>query len=388
MNRFLILLSVSIMFFTAALPAQKKQGQSMQWKIAGELPVAKNQSKALGFAGPVAGVCEKKMIVAGGANFPDAMPWFGGRKKYYSDVFVYVKKGSRVVLQKKQFKLAAAVAYAACCSTSKGIVYAGGENEQGISKKVFLLQLIQNAPTLVVQNLPDLPVAVTNASMTVNGNTIYIAGGERAEGVSDMFFSLDMEHIEAGWKQLPLIPKPVSHAVLVFQKSKDHEGVFLVGGRRKNPNGISDLYNSVFEFNLSKEQWTEKKSLPYTLSAGTGIATGMHSILLFGGDKGETFHKVEMLIAAINAEKDDLKKQQLVQQKNQLQITHPGFCKEVLCYNTITGEWSVVDSIPFDTPVTTVAFKWEKNVLIPGGEIKAGIRSPYILSATLNSDLK
>ncbi len=388
MNRFLILLSVSIMFFTAAIPAQKKQGQSMQWKIAAELPVAKNQSKSLGFAGPVAGIYQNKMIVAGGANFPDAMPWLGGKKKYYDDVFVYVKIRSRIVLQKKQFKLPATVAYAASCSTSKGIVYAGGENEQGISNKVFLLQLAQNASTLVVQNLPDLPVAVTNASMTVHGNSIYIAGGEKAEGVSDMFFSLDMDHIAEGWKQLPLIPKPVSHAVLVFQKSKDHESIFLIGGRRKNTNGISNLYSSVFEFNLTKNQWAEKKSLPYTLSAGTGMATGTHSILLFGGDKGETFHKVEMLIAAINAEKDELKKQQLVQQKNKLQMSHPGFCKEVLCYSIITDEWTVVDSIPFDTPVTTVAFKWGNEVLIPSGEIKAGVRSPYILSAKLNSDIK
>lgn len=360
----------------------------MQWKIAAELPVAKNQSKALGFAGPVAGIYENKMIVAGGANFPDAMPWLGGKKKYYDDVFVYAKVGDRIVLQKKQFKLPSTIAYAASCSTSKGIIYAGGESELEISNKVFLLQIVQNPSTLVVQNLPDLPVAVTNASMTVHGNIIYIAGGEKAEGVSDMFFSLDMDHIAEGWKQLPLIPKPVSHAVLVFQKSKNHESIFLIGGRRKNTNGISDLYNSVFEFDLSKKQWTEKKSLPYTLSAGTGMATGTHSILLFGGDKGETFHKVEILIAAINAEKDDLKKQQLIQQKNQLQISHPGFCKDVLCYNTITGEWNVVDSIPFSTPVTTVACKWGNDVLIPSGEIKAGIRSPYILSAKLNSDLK
>ncbi len=388
MNRFLILLSVSIMFFTAAIPAQKKQGQSMQWKIAAELPVAKNQNKSLGFAGPVAGIYQNKMIVAGGANFPDAMPWLGGKKKYYDDVFVYVKTGSRIVLQKKQFKLPSTVAYAASCSTSKGIVYAGGENEQGISNKVFLLQLVQNAPTLVVQNLPDLPVAVTNASMTVHRNIIYFAGGEKAEGASDLFFSLDLDHIAAGWKQLAFIPKPVSHAVLVFQKSKDHESIFLIGGRRKNTNGISDLYSSVFEFNITKNQWAEKKSLPYTLSAGTGMATGTHSILLFGGDKGETFHKVEMLIAAINAEKDEVKKQQLTQQKNKLQMSHPGFCKDVLCYNTITGEWNVVDSIPFNTPVTTVACKWGNDVLIPSGEIKAGIRSPYILSAKLNPDIK
>ena len=119
--------------------------------------------------------------------------------------------------------------------------------------------------------------------------------------------------------------------------------------------------------------------MPYELSAGTGIMINANDIILFGGDNGVTFHKVETLIAAINAEKDETKKQQLILQKNKLQSEHPGFSKEVLLYNIKNDTWEIIDTIPFNTPVTTTVVKWKSRVIIPSGEIKAGVRSPKIL---------
>ncbi|MFC0773425.1 hypothetical protein ACFEL9_10835 [Terrimonas sp. R1] len=355
----------------------------MQWKIAAQLPALNGQPKSLGFAGPVAGVHGNILVIGGGANFPDAMPWSGGKKKYYDDVFVYVKNKKTISLYKKIFRLPSSIAYSANCSTPQGIVYAGGENEKGISNKVLLLQWDGIKETIVSKYLPDLPVALTNAAAAFHNNTVYIAGGETIGATSDQFYCLDMKSMAAGWKLLPAIPKPVSHAVLIAQSNADHASIYLVGGRKKNTNGISDLYSLVFKFDILKCQWEEKRSLPYALSAGTGIAAGLNNILIFGGDKGETFHKTEDLIAAINSEKDETKKTELIQQKNKLQSSHPGFSKEILMYNIESDEWTVVDCIPFDSPVTTSAVIWENKVIIPSGEIKAGVRTPQILSANL-----
>jgi N-acetylneuraminic acid mutarotase len=63
-----------------------------------------------------------------------------------------------------------------------------------------------------------------------------------------------------------------------------------------------------------------------------------------------------------------------------LQSAHPGFSKEILAYNIINDSWDVIDSIPYATPVTTTAVKWNNCFFIPSGEIKAGIRSSFILS--------
>ena len=90
-----------------------------------------------------------------------------------------------------------------------------------------------------------------------------------------------------------------------------------------------------------------------------------------------------MLIAAINNEKDESKKQELILQKNKLQLAHPGFSNEVLLYNIKTNIWKAIDTIPFATPVTTTAVKWKSSFFIPSGEIKAGVRSPNILSVKI-----
>lgn len=372
MNRLHISLFLLLMFFTAAIHAQKKQELKLQWTVAAELPVAENGQPALGFAGMVAGVHNNKLIIAGGANFPEAMPWNGGKKKYYDDVYVYVKKGNRFILQQKS-KLSFSIAYAASCTTPKGIVFAGGENENGLSKNVYLLTI--NKATVTTESLPELPFAVTNASITAIDDKVYLAGGETATEASSQFLVLDLNNAAAGWKQLPQLPKPVSHTVLLA--TKNH--IYLAGGRRKNSNGISDLYSSVFEFDIRTNQWEEKQQLPYALSAGTG-AVYQNKILLFGGDKGATFHRTEELIAAIKAATEETTKKKLTDEKTALQSAHAGFSKEILAYDILHDNWQIIGTIPYATPVTTTAVQWKECFILPSGEVKAGVRSQHILA--------
>jgi cyclically-permuted mutarotase family protein len=383
MIRLAISFLTSYMLLTAVSKKQKKQVPSIRWEIAGTLPAASGQEKSLGVAGPISGVYNNALIIAGGANFPDSMPWLGGKKKYYDEVFVYWKIGREVELISKSFKLTSSIGYAACCSTPKGVVYVGGENQNGISNKAGLLQWDESAASLIIKNLPDFPLAVTNASATVNGDMVYVAGGETATVASDQFYRLDLANTAEGWVRMPVLPKPASHAVLAAQSNGDHTCIYMVGGRKKNPGRTSDFYSSVYEFDLKENRWKEKGSLPYDLCAGTVITVGLHHLLLFGGDRGETFHQTEVLMAAIQSEKDEMRKQQLVQQKTVLQSSHPGFSREVLSFNTLTNSWEKAGCIPFETPVTTQAIKWGDDVIIPSGEIRAGVRTPNILLGRL-----
>lgn len=366
------------MFFTLATYAQKRPGKIMQWNIAAELPSTDGHTRAHGLAGPVTGVHGDKLIVGGGANFPSGMPWHGGIKHYYKQLFVFEKNGARFILLKDKVALPFNLAYAANCSSGSGIVVAGGENETGISKKVFLLQWNERNSEVAIKELPELPFAVTNAAMVADHNRVYLAGGETTEGVSRQFLLLDLDKIKNGWEKLPPLPNVVSHTVLVLQNGKTGKKIYAAGGRRKNETGLSELYSSLFEFDLPTNTWNRKRSLPYALSAGTGVAAGNH-LLLFGGDKGVTFQKTEQLIAAISRETNGAKKDSLFQAKIELQSSHPGFSNEILVYDVTRDEWTVAGHIPFETPVTTTAIQWNGSVIIPSGEIKAGIRTPNIL---------
>jgi N-acetylneuraminate epimerase len=383
MKQFLVLTITKLMFLTAPVVAQKKTGISIKWEIATELPADSGQQQSLGFAGPVTGVHNEILFIAGGANFPTGMPWQGGKKKYYNNVFAYTRKQSKLVLLNKSFTLPSTIAYPASCSTPNGVLYAGGENEKGISNEVWLMQWDIKTRELLFKALTPLPIPVSNAAATLVGHTVYIAGGETVSGASSQFLSLDLDNTAIGWKQLAEIPQPVSHTVLMTSFEKGSNTIYLCGGRKKNSNGISDLYNNVFVYDVTTNTWQEKTPLPYVISAGTGILYDANNIILFGGDRGVVFHKTETLIAVINAEKDEVKKQELIREKNKLQSEHPGFSNEVLLYNIKTNIWKAIDTIPFATPVTTTALKWKSCFFIPSGEIKAGVRSPNILSVKI-----
>lgn len=375
------ILLVVFMCNSIQMIAQKKS-IFMQWEKVAALPIQNGDPKALGVAGGIVGVSLNKLIIAGGANFPDAMPWDGGSKKYHNTLTVFEKLENQIVQLQKQFQLPYNIAYAACVSTPLGIVAVGGENENGYSKKVLLIQWNTDSAKPVMHELPELPAPLASASAVAFHNSLFVAGGENTSGTLDLFFMLDLQNPTTGWKSLPALPQPTSHAVIALQAINDTT-LLLMGGRKKNTNAISTFYNTVFAFDFIQQQWKPLAPLPYPLSAGTGIALNRFEILLFGGDKATVFHKVETLMLAINAENDPIKKMKLIQEKNAIQAAHQGFSKEVLLYNFQKDAWQVIDFLPFPTPVTTTAVKWGSQIILPSGEIKAGVRTPDIFALTI-----
>lgn len=378
-------LAIYILLMLNNMPAvaQSKKVISIEWKTIAELPPFRDQSKSIGVAGPVVGIINNKLIVAGGANFPDKMPWQGGKKIYYNNISIFNKEKEQVFQEKIQNSLTSNIAYAANCITPLGVVYAGGENELGLSDKVYLLQWDEASNSMRQTKLPDLPVETTNGSLVCIDNTIYFLGGETLTNTTNQFYSLNLIKINQGWMTLPVLPKPLSNMVVVAQYLNGQKQIYLMGGRAKQKNGISDFSSDVYSFDIHLKIWDKKKSLPYPLSAGTGAVFSEKYILLFGGDRGERFNKVEQTISNINLEKDELRKENLISIKNKLLESHPGFSNEILLYNTQKNIWLSNGFIPFNTSVTTNLVQWGDEIIIPSGEIKAGVRTPRIISAKI-----
>lgn len=357
--------------------------EKIKWSVAGELPPDEAAKPSIGVAGPAAGIHNNALLVAGGANFPDGKPWEGAAKTYHNEGYVFLRDKSGNLNFRSGFQLPAHLAYPASCSTPSGVVIAGGENESGILSVCWLLTWDNNSGKVTATALPDLPIPLSSAAMTLSGSTVYVAGGQSPAGASDQCFSLNLNNPGAGWKYLPPLPKALSHAVLLAQSNGEYPCLYLIGGRKSNPGGASDLSSSVFVFDLKKGAWQEKQALPYALSASTGVASGSSFLLVFSGDRGEVFTQVETLIAAIARETDPARKQELTARKNALLESHPGFSKEVLLYNTITNAWTSAGQIPQEGPVTTTAFRWGDDIFIPSGEIRPGVRTPNILQGKI-----
>lgn len=366
-----------LIFSESKLVAQHKTAFTINWSLLASLPQPAKAQTA-GLAGAFVGVSGHTMWMAGGANFSNGLPWEGGTKILHDSIFIFQRKGQHAVLLPQRNRLPFAVAYGVSIPLQNGVACIGGQTNTGFSAKALMVGLTDGSPSLIIKNLPDLPTGVANAAGACIGNKIYIAGGETATGVVSSLLCLDLSAAVPQWKKLADLPQAVSHSMLVAQHDQSQTALYLIGGRRKEQSGISKFFATVYRYNIQTDKWDTCASLPYPLSAHTGVANGTGHILVLGGDKGLVFAKVEKAMVAIEKETDAGKKALLIKEKNEWQNTHPGFSREILCYHTETDTWENVGSLPFPTPVTTQALTWGNEIVLPSGEIKAGVRSPDI----------
>ena len=383
-NKCLFPLSLCIMLVNTEAFSQKTGINSIEWKKIATLTEADGRP-SIGFAGAINAVYSESLIVAGGANFPDKMPWDGGKKHYSDELEVLQKKNGEYIWNKKlSARLPEPIAYGGNTSTPYGVVYAGGENDLGISDRAYLITFNSPNSPVKIHPLPNLPLALTNTALTYLDNVIYAVGGDEAKSTSSCFFSLDLRDKKRKWKTLPDLPIALANSVAVAQKGADGSNIYVVGGRTKTLSGISDLHNTVFIFNPRTQSWASGAPIAdgtqtTNFSAGTGLAVSENNLLIMGGDNGEIFHQIETYLSLIAKAQTAEEKAELTTKKNLLSTTHKGFYRGILSYNTLTNSWLKIGELPFPARVTTTATQWGKDIILSNGEISPGVRTPDIM---------
>ncbi|NWJ52524.1 MAG: galactose oxidase [Bacteroidetes bacterium] len=360
----------------------------LHWEHSQFIPPARGKNIQPGLAGAIIGVTSNNLIIAGGSNFEDALPWRGGKKLYHDEIYMLHENGQATYSwTRTKTTLPFSLAYSGNVTISKGIVCVGGENESGPLDHAFLLSLEGETPSIKV--FPNLPYVVSSPGTTAIESTVYVVGGLDNAGAISSFSAINLSQQNPKWKRLPDLPVALSHAVVVAQWNKNEECIYVIGGRAKK-GSITEFLSSVWEYTPSLKCWKlvsqiqTKEHEVFKLSAGTGVALGHNQIIVFGGDKGIIYNQTEQMIAKIDSSKTDNEKQQLLQDKISLLENHPGFYNEVLIYHTDTQSFSSAGIIRGAIQVTTTAVIWNKKVFIPGGEIKPGIRTPEVKVVSIN----
>lgn len=342
------------------------------WKESSRLP-AEDGKAHLGLAGPLVGVIDDQLLIAGGANFPQDFPWNGGEKIYQRSAYLYSIKDDQIDL-KSEMSLATAIAYSATFSDGSNLYTVGGENENGAVDLVYKYRL-DAENELTRESLAHLPIKLTNGGLIATDDHLYFIGGENSEMVSDKIYRLQLSADGSKWETFLSLPYPVSNAVVVTDKN---DRIYVSGGRKKNPNAKSDIYDELIEVNIPSRTVKAIANLPRVLAAGTGIYWH-DQIIFFGGDDASTFHQVEEILAQINKTANAIEKDSLMATKNQLQQNHPGFRKEIIAFDLKNRQWKEFGKLPGLSPVTTTAVLHNNLFIIPSGEIRAGVRTDQIL---------
>ncbi len=337
----------------------------------------------IGVAGPICGLINNKIIVGGGANFPEGLPWEGGKKIYHNQLYTLSKKLlGKYHWKKIESNLPHTIGYSANINTKQGLLVIGGENETGELKCVYLLK--ETKGEIKIVQFKDLPTPVTATSAVEINGKIYLVGGTSENKAIPFLFCLEHIDEESEWKKLTDLPMALNNAVIVKQNDGKEQCIYVLGGRYKNTDDITTTFSSkVFRYQPSQNLWTEVGNLKTNLqnlplAAGTGVAIKDGKILLFGGDEGTTFNKIEQFNYDIQ-KAEGMYKTQLTNEKIQLLTNHNGFSKRILLYDVKTNHCEEISERKDLTQVTTSAFLFKNDVIIPSGEIKPGMRTPHII---------
>lgn len=356
----------------------------IEFETLSQIPPAQGNPTQFGLAGAMAGCDNNQLIIAGGSNFEDDLPWRGGTKLYHDDIYILTRSenGSNIWSHLNQ-KLPQAMAYSALVPLGNGFLSIGGEDLHRKLDKVY--QISMEGDSIHFESFPKLPDALSNSGAAIIGTKVYVAGGLDSTGATNLFMSLDLSASDLKWELLPNLPESLSHAVVVSQSDGNEDCIYVIGGRNQT-NVTSTFLSTIWKYSPSGDVWINAGSLQlknqekFGLSAGTGVAYDDRWIILIGGDKGDLFNKTEILNDKISKAPEGPEKEKLRKEKDVHLISHPGFSRDIMAFNTLTGELKLIEESPVESQVTTTAFWWNNQVVVPSGEIRPGVRTPLIRS--------
>jgi N-acetylneuraminic acid mutarotase len=319
---------------------------------AGEWTRLPSLPDAEGFAGSFAGVSNGALLVAGGSNFPGKKPWEGGAKVWYDTVFVLEAPDAK---WKVAGQLPRPLGYGVNVTYKNGLICAGGSDRDRHYADVFRLEWSNGK--LMTTSLPPLPRAIANCSGAIVGDVMYVAGGIEtpdAKETTDHAWRIDLGAKSPRWTEVPSWPgsKRMLAAAAGFQ-----DAFWLIGGvdLTAGSDGTAQRHYLMDAYRYDPVAgWKRIANLPRSVVAGPSPAPfDKNTIYLLGGDDGSQ--------VATPQEK------------------HPGFGNKALRYDVATDTWSDAGTIPAPRAVLPTAF-WHDRWVLPGGEVRPGVRSPEVLS--------
>ncbi|MGC4936698.1 galactose oxidase [Kribbella sp. DT2] len=335
------------------------------------IPVAKPYWTQLGLAGPIAGSHRGRLLVGGGANFPEPAltsnrPTTLG-KVYWNELFTLSPGATR---WSDPIQLPDAIAYSACLSTPYGVLVIGGEGYRG-GPNATLLKPADKFPDVFLlqrdgtrRDLPPLPRPMSYAVAGLVGTTVYVAEGPD-------FLSLDLGNLRRGWKALPPWPGP-PRTVAVGTAAQGN--FYLISGRSQAEDKSWTFHKDAYSYDPRRSRWTRLPDLPFCVTAGLAHPT-RKGLLVLGGDKdiarwNKIQHHTALRDAAPAGSPTWTEHQNVI---TWIYDHHTGFNTELLQY--AGNRWTVTSHFPGASQVTTPAVPHHNGLALITGEIRPGIRT-------------
>ena len=359
----------------------------------GELPRSEPNLSNPGVAGAFSGIINNKLIIAGGANFPDKMPWEGGAKVIHDKIDVFEIIDDKLKTIGTSVNLAEPLAYGSSVSLTDGVLCIGGNNPENTSSKVFLIKWNAEANDIFIQPFPELPDPLCYSAAVLSENVVYVIGGASSQNGTtqkNYFYGLDLSKKNTsvfGWEKLSPYPGIArTFGVAAAQSNGKRKCIYLFSGRNTNNPDNPVVFNDGLVYDPTDRQWNripQNSASGFHVMAGSAFSDGKNSIVFAGGVSDSIFLKEQRLkfemadaVTRKNKIRTDLLKNELLL----FYTEHKGFSQKILIYNTVSNTIKSGGSFNTFCPVTTNAIPFKEGAIIAGGEITPGVRTPDIFS--------
>jgi len=319
-----------------------------------------------------AGVLDGQLIMAGGCNFPHVPVADGGKKVFYDGIYAAPLSGNSILQWKEIGLLPEASAYGVTIPTEKGLICVGGNTEKCSLSDVFILSL--QGGEAVMDSLPSLPVTIDNMAGALLDDVIYIVGGN-VDGVpSSTVYSLDLNHLDEGWKQEVNVPgHPRVQPVCVAQGGKLYVwGGFSTAGEGREATLSVDGY----AYTPSSKEWkqvatpVDETGTPVSLGGGVALPMGEDAILCAGGVNKDIFLQA---LQGIHKGKEYLTRP----------VEWYQFNRKLLTYDTKQDRWTCLGDYEQGARAGAAMVSDGSSYYIINGELKPGIRTKDINKITI-----
>lgn len=336
-------------------------------KAVGAVPSFENGMEQ-GVSACYAAIYDGCIYIAGGCNFPDVPAANGGSKRYYKGIYK-AAVGDTLVWESVAL-LPCESAYGAFASDGGRLYIAGGVTPCGAQKSVISVDLKEHCR---VDTLASLPFAMDNCAGAFSGNRLFVVGGNCDGKASNRVFLLNVSDALAQWEELPVMPsrgrvQPVCVAT--------DSALYVWGGfSPSDADGDVIVHTDGCRYSFSTKEWSPLGDISFdgnvlTLSGGAATLLDDGTIVAAGGVNRDIFAD------AVSG------RYTMVEKENYMHQTAEWyrFNNNMLLYNVELDRWSLLRSDAAFARAGAAIVADRERIYSVCGELKPGIRSPYIYS--------
>lgn len=339
---------------------------------------------AKGVSASYTALIDGKLIVAGGANFPGKLGFEGGSKAFYNEIMLFDAS-------KDEWRHVGALpdkmAYGVSVPVSGGALWIGGNTESQSLNSVYKVTLANDS--IGLNPFPTLPATMDNFAGCALDNTVFVGGGSVNGKPSNAFYSIHAGD-DTAWTVLPEFPgSPRVQPVMTAIEQNGKQFVYVLGGFfGGNAGNKPTMATDVLRYDVAAQTWekvgeqldTETKK-PFSLGGAAATAIDNRYILCFGGVNYEIF--LDAITTQYNIGNDNTtsaeEKARLNLEFSKTYMTQPieyyKFNPECRIFDTVTGEWKIIDVTPNAARAGATLVSDGKTIYAVQGELKPGLRS-------------